>query len=144
MSAQLLRDTRTLAILAHETRDPEREVALAGAALLMGACAVEATLHEATFQCKPELYTRKYCRMPAVQKFAKIRGTKSRDLQRLMSLRNALAHGEPDNERGRDLSKYFNASAATEILEKVECLCREIWQDRMPKWYSDVAFPRAD
>jgi len=141
ISAQLLRDTKILAALADAIDGEDRQVALAGAAVLMGLSAIEAALHEAALLTRPHLYTNAYRRMSVNQKYLRLRGADSKPLKRLVYLRNALAHSEPENERGRDLSKCFNARAAAEITEQVILVCRDIWGTEMPKWYSDVAFP---
>ena len=141
ISAQLLRDTKILAALSQHAVSDNQEVALSEAVLLMGFAAIEATLHEAAYLTKRELYSREYCHLSPLKKLRRLRDIHSDVLSHLSQLRNALTHNEPQNERGRDLSKHLNAQAAQKLASQAIDICLQAWGDAMPNWYSEVVFP---
>lgn len=135
-SGQLVRSTARLAELAASAEAEEDRMALIEATYVTAAAALEALLMEAASILAPSIYSEKKFRMAgAPQKYKMLKGKDSDAIGRIWKTRNALTHGEPDNERTRLVGEDLTVEDARQVVIILNNLARDIWGPAMPEWF---------
>jgi len=139
-SGGLVSHTRLLAKMAENEQEEYKVVALATATVLMGAAALEALLSEAAYVLNPDLYDKNNFRLCGVpEKFKKLMGYKSQEVELIWAARKAVAHSEPQNSRSRFVGIKLNASGASWVTNTIEQVASEVWGESMPNWFKNGA-----